>query len=385
MRKQPGLQPPVRQDTEAARATDKTPTATLPEPRQTLMSRLRGGQKSRYYTYRVALLVPQTVAVSLVAFFLLHLIPGDPAKTLLGPLATPSSVTALRNQLGLDKPITTQYWLYLQNAMHGNLGISTATSNEVSHDLASRAAPTLELLFISMTILLLLALSIGLLGVFRPRNWITRFARFYSATAGSFPDFWIGLLLLYFFYHELGIAPSPSGQIDPTLVPPPNITGATLIDGVLSGRWDVVSNSAAHLVLPVFTLVIVNLGPVLRMASGSFEALAGNRSIYFSTALGLPYRVVARRTLKQAFPPILTLSGTLFIFLLSGVVVTEQVFAWGGLGQYVVSAVQQSDYFAVLGFLIIAAIFTLIVYLAIDIIHSLVDPRLNLGAKSEDK
>jgi peptide/nickel transport system permease protein len=316
---------------------------------------------------------------------LLHLIPGDPAKSLLGPLATPSSVKALRDHLGLNKPLPEQYLLYLQNAAHGNLGTSTATSNQVSHDLATRAAPTLELLLISMALLLVLALAIGLLGIFKPKNWLTRFARFYSATAGSFPDFWIGLLLLFLFYHQLGIAPSPSGQLDPTILSPPQVTGSTLVDGLLAGQWAVVGNSIAHLVLPVATLVVVNLGPVLRMASGSFEVLASSRSIYFSRVLGLSYAVIAKRTLKQALPPILTLSGTLFVFLLSGVVVTEQVFAWGGLGQYVVGAVQQSDYFAVLGFLIIASIFTLVVYLLIDIVHALTDPRLQLGVKESDK
>lgn len=338
----------------------------------------RGG----YFAYRALLLLPQTLAVSVVAFALLHMIPGDPAKVILGPLATPDSIERLRSQMGLDAPLWEQYMIYISNALHGDLGISTSTSNSVLRDISSRAVPTLELLTITMVILIAIAMGLGLLSIFRPNNWLNRVARFYSSTAGSFPDFWVALVLLYIFYYLMKLAPPPSGQMDPTIFPPPTVTGSTLIDSVLAGDAYAFLNSAGHLVLPIVTLVIVNVGPVLRMANATFEELNANRVLFFARSHGLPRRRIAQRIIKQSLPPVLTLAGTLYVFLLAGVVVTEQVFSWGGLGQYVVSAVQQSDYFAVLGFLIIASVFTLVVYLVIDVIHALSDPRIQLGRKS---
>jgi len=335
--------------------------------------------KGLYFGYRLLLLIPQSIAVSVVAFILLHMIPGDPAKVILGPLATPSSIQAIRKQLGLDKPIWTQYGVYLSNLLHGDLGRSTSTSNSVLADIGSRAAPTLELLTLAIIALVVLAMLLGLLGVFRPKNPITRIASLYSSTAGSFPDFWVGLVFLYIFYFTLHLAPAPTGQLSPMVIPPPKITGSALLDSVLSLNGPAAWSALSHLILPLATLVLVNLGPVLRMANATFEQLAQNRSIFFARSLGLPKRVIAKRIIKQSLPPILTLTGTVYVFLLAGIVVTEQVFSWGGLGQYVVSAVQQSDYFAVLGFLIISSIFTLCVYLVIDFVHAMSDPRVELG------
>lgn len=337
------------------------------------------GRRGTYFAYRTLLLIPQTFAVSVVAFALLHMIPGDPAKVILGPLATPEGIKALRDQMGLNSSIISQYTIYLKHAAQGDFGRATSTSNAVLTDIISRAVPTLELLAIAMVILILVAIALGLVGVFWPGNWIPRVARLYSSTAGSFPDFWVALVMLYIFYYLLGIAPAPTGQIDASILPPANLTGSALVDGLLAGDARVVANSIGHLVLPIATLVLVNLGPVLRMANATFEQLTQSRSVFFAHSLGVPKRKIAARIVKQSLPPVLTLSGTLFVFLLAGVVVTEQIFSWGGLGQYVVAAVQQSDYFAVLGFLIIASVFTLLVYLAIDVIHALTDPRIELG------
>ncbi|RUZ70423.1 ABC transporter permease, partial [Mesorhizobium sp. M7A.F.Ca.US.006.01.1.1] len=204
------------------------------------------------------------------------------------------------------------------------------------------------------------------------------FSRCYGLAAGAIPDFWVGLLLIFFFFYMADIAAAPFGRIDALLSAPPTITGFYTIDSLLAGDLVAFKSSIARLILPVLTLTIVNAGMLMKMTKTTFSDIYRSEFIRHQRASGLPERVIIKSALRNSLPPIITTVGFLFGFLLGAAVLVETIFAWGGLGQYAVQAVVNSDYPAMQGFVLVAAAFILIVYLIVDVLYELVDPRIKV-------
>jgi len=336
--------------------------------------------RSRLLTYilrRLLALIPQLLAISVVTFVLARLLPGDPVGMILGPLATPESIAALRTQMHLDQPIYLQYWYYLVDLLHGDLGRSWSTSESVWSDLIVRVPATLELITYSLLLALVVGISIGIVTAFRQGGWMDRMTRVYGLMAGAIPDFWLGLLLIFFFYFELRIFPPPLGRLDPFLTPPAHITGMYTIDSLLTGNWACLASSISHLALPVITLAFASAGSIMRMTRATMIGILDGDFIRHARLSGLPERVLLRYALRNALPPVVTLVAIIYGYLLGGAVLIENVFGWGGLGQYAVQAMSNSDYAAIQGFVLVAATFTLILYLIVDLIYFAVDPRIN--------
>jgi peptide/nickel transport system permease protein len=316
--------------------------------------------------------------VMLVTFLLVRLLPGDPALLMLGNTATPESIAALRQRLGLDLSIWQQFLLYVGNVLHGDLGVSLFTSNPVVTDLAERAPATLELITYAMIVTIIVGVSVAVVAVVRKGGIVDYFSRFYGLAAGAIPDFWVGLLLIFFFFYMADIAAAPFGRIDALINAPPTITGFYTIDSLLAGDLVAFKSSVARLVLPVLTLTIVNAGMLMKMTKTTFSDIYRSEFIRHQRASGLPERVIVRSALRNSLPPIITTVGFLFGFLLGAAVLVETIFAWGGLGQYAVQAVVNSDYPAIQGFVLVAAAFILIIYLIVDVLYELVDPRIKV-------
>jgi ABC-type dipeptide/oligopeptide/nickel transport system permease component len=327
---------------------------------------------------RLALLPPQIFGVLLATFLLVRLLPGDPALLLLGNMATPVSIAALRERLGLNYSIAEQFRRYIVNSAHGDLGVSIFTSHTVVSDLLERTPATLELITYAMLSSIVVGVTLGVVSVIWRGGFIERATRVYGLAAGAMPDFWIGLLLIFFLFHIAGWAPAPFGRIDTLLSPPARITGFYTIDGLITGNFAVVGSAIAHLALPVATLVVVNAGGLMKMTKTIFADLYRSEFIRHQRACGLPERAIIRSALRNALPPVITMVGFVFTFLLGAAVVVETIFAWGGLGEYAVQAVVNSDYPALQGFVLVASIFIVLVYLAVDILYEIADPRIRV-------
>jgi ABC-type dipeptide/oligopeptide/nickel transport system permease component len=327
---------------------------------------------------RLAAFIPQLLGILLASFFLLKLIPGDPAPMMLGPLATAEAVAKLRAELGLDQSLPVQFWHYLTRLLHGDLGRSWQTTNPVLTDLIERLPPTLELVMLGLGVALLIGVPLGLAAGRNPMGRIARLSDGYALGAGAMPDFWIGLVLIYVFYTLLGWAPAPLGRLDFAVLPPPRLTGSYAIDALLAGDLETFRAAAGQLVLPVVTLGLVNAVPILKMTRSTVERFQNSDFVRFADAKGLSERRVSWHILRNALPSIITVTGMLLATLLGGAVLIEVVFAWGGAGQYAVSAVLNADINAALGFVLVTAVISLGIHLAVDLICFALDPRLQL-------
>jgi len=329
-----------------------------------------------YIGRRLLFIVPQIIGIVLVSFFLVKTIPGDPATLMLGPTATPEAIASLRQQLGLDKPLPMQFLIYLQKMAVGDLGTSWQTTRPVTEDLLMRFPATLELITYGLLLALLIGIPLGLAAAFKEGSWLHKLADFYGLGAGALPDFWLALVLIFVFYTMLGWAPPPLGRIDMAVIPPPTVTGFNTIDSLLAGDWVAFRSSVAHLVLPVLTLGVVNAGPILKMTQSSMEKMMHADFSRYEVLCGLPHRQVVRHALRNALPSVVTIVSVLYGFLIGGAVLVEIVFSWGGAGQYAVQGVLNSDINPVLGFVVFSAIFSLFIYLIVDLIYMAIDPRI---------
>jgi len=331
---------------------------------------------ARYVGGRLLFLVPQIVGIILVGFLLIKAVPGDPATLMLGPMATPESIAKLRAELGLDEPIPVQFFIYIDKLVHGDFGTSWQTTQPVLEDLKIRFPATLELVTYGLLTALLIGIPLGIVSARRERGFLGRLGDFYGLVAGALPDFWFALILIYVFYSLLGWMPSPIGRIDVMLVPPPTITGFYTIDSLLEGDWTAFWSSVQHLILPVLTLGLINAGPILKMTQSTMERMLQADFCQYERLCGLPEELVMRHALRNSFPSVITIVSVLYGFLIGGAVLVEIVFSWGGAGQYAVQGVLNSDFNPVLGFVIFSALFSLVVYLIVDLIYLAIDPRI---------
>lgn len=330
----------------------------------------------KYLLRRLLFVVPQLVGITFITFLLVQLIPGDPARLMLGPLASEETIQLLRDHLGLNRSWPEQYLLYVWHAMQGDLGTSWRSTNPVGVDLRQRLPATLELITYSLLLAVMIAIPLGVRAARRPRKVTDRFSFAYGLVAGALPEFWLGLILILIFYVKLGLTAAPNGRLDVGLTEPPRITGAFTIDALVTGHWSALRSAFAHLLLPVLTLTIVTIGPILKMTRSTMQQMLSSDFTRYARLCGLPEPLIARYALRNALPPVVTLVAVLYSFLIGGAVLVEVVFGWGGAGQYAVQGVLDADFAVVQGFVLVAAIISLAVYLIVDLIYLAIDPRL---------
>jgi peptide/nickel transport system permease protein len=331
----------------------------------------------RFVARRILYAIPQLVGVSFLTFVIIRLLPANPAVSMLGPYATRAGIARITQQYGLNQSIPHQYVTYMSHVLRGDLGVSWLTSSPVASDLASRAPATLELTSISLLLAALIAIPAGTFIASGRNRVLRRLASGYALIAGALPEFWIGVLLIYLVYVKWrvpGIG-APSGQLDIALIPPPRITGMTALDSLLAGDGADLQSSVEHLILPVTTLVIVLVGPILKQTTSSVNAVMRSDFSWYMAACGYPRRTQLWRALRTAAPAIVTLGTTLYAYLLGGAVLVETIFSWGGAGQYALEAIQHADLMAIQGFVLVAGAFTVIVYLIFDVVMAALDPR----------
>jgi ABC-type dipeptide/oligopeptide/nickel transport system permease component len=339
-----------------------------------------------YVLRRLVILLPQLLLISVATFVLIRLLPGDPARLELGPLAPDEGVAALREQLKLDEPLPAQYIAYLDRLFHGDLGRSWVNSSEVTADLGERIPATLELLVLGLALVLIVMVPIGAITSARGGGLATRGLRKltfgYGLMAGALPDFWLGLLLIFVFSSQLGLTPGPEGRLGIGELPPAEVTGMYSFDALIAGDLALFASAVSHLILPVITLAFVYGAPILKMTNATMSAALRADYTTYAEGFGLPRRTILWYALRNAAPPIIVITGVISGYLLGGAVLIETVFNLNGVGQYAVQAITTADYAPIQAFVLIAAVFTMLVYLVVDLVYFATDPRVRAGRKA---
>ncbi|HZT15635.1 MAG TPA: ABC transporter permease [Gaiellaceae bacterium] len=330
-----------------------------------------------YALRRLVLLVPVLLGVTLVTFALTRVIPGNPINQLISPLASPAERASLIHQHGLDQPFYVQYVDYVRDLLHGDLGTSFTTSQPVLHDLTSRFGATFELTLYAMLVALVVGVPLGIAAAVRQGRLIDHVSRILAVSGIALPVFWTSLTLLYIFFLRLHVLPAPYGRIDPSIQPPRHLTGLLTVDSLLTGDWTALRSSAEALILPVGVLAFGVMAPIARITrSGMLEALESDY-VRAARSLGLPERtVVLRHAFRNATLPLITMVAVVYGYLLGGVVLVEQIFAWPGLGRYVFNAITSSDYPSVQGFILYATTIYVLLFLVVDLLYLAIDPRI---------
>jgi ABC-type dipeptide/oligopeptide/nickel transport system permease component len=300
--------------------------------------------------------------ITIAIFTLVHKTPGDPIAMQIPPdeynSGSAAFIAAKRHELGLDQPLPVQYWHWLVNALHGNLGYSLLNGRPVTDILAERIGPTLELMIVGLIISLLIAFPLGILAARKRNTFLDYGAAAVSLGSVSIPVFFVALIAIYLFTLKFQWLPS-SGISDPSN---PSL-GDTL----------------KHLVLPAVILGFGNSGAYMRYVRSSMITELNADYVRTAEAKGAtPRRVVVRHALRNSLIPVLTAVANNLGQLLAGAVVIEQVFAWPGMGQLTVSSVGTHDYSVIIGFALLVAIFVLLSNLLADVLYAVVDPRVRL-------
>lgn len=323
---------------------------------------------------RLAFAVVVVAAVSVITFCILALAPGDPARLLAGPQASPADVERVRAALGLDQPLWRQYASYVARLLEGDLGTSVVTGRPVAMEILSRAAATIELMACAM----LVAIGAGAaLGVWAARNaggWPDQVVRGLAVFGVSAPGFWIGMLLILVFYRDLGLLPSGGRGGTGALAGP---TGLLLVDTLLAGNIALFIEAARHLALPVLALALAEAGGVARLVRAQLLGVLGQEYMRMARAGGLTEgAAIWRHGLRNVAIPLIPVFALSLAQILSGSVVIETVFAWPGVGAYLVASIFALDFPVILGFALIASVAYVGANLAADLAQAALDPRL---------
>jgi len=325
---------------------------------------------------RVALSSLAIFGITLIVFFLSHIVPGDPARLAAGPQARQEQVENLRREYGLDKPVGEQYVIFPKNLFRGDLGKSLQSRRPVMDDLLDYFPATLELTLVAILIAFLGGIGLGILSAIRKNSLADNISRVFSLVGVSMPVFWLGIVLVLIFYRQLGWLPF-GGRLDSALSAPTRITGLYLIDSLLTGNLYVFSNALAYLILPAVTLAFGSLAIVSRMTRSSLLEVLQDDYIRTARAKGLREKaVLTKHALKNALIPVITITGLQFGALLSGAFLVEVIFAWPGIGTYAMKAILFLDYNGIMGVTILTAIAFMLTNLLVDMLYIVVDPRL---------
>ena len=336
---------------------------------------------TRYILKRFLVGLVQLFGLTIAVFFLIRLLPADPVSRLVGMNAGAEAYTQAERQLGLDRPVTTQLLGYLglgeePGLLQGSLGQSWVTGSDVAAEIGQYLPVTLELITLGFLAAFLVAVPVGMISALKPGGRADKGVFIYSLFAGSQPEFWWGLLFVYVFFYQLGWAPPPLGRLSPMTTPPDAVTGFMLIDTLLAGSPSKFLEAAHHLLLPVLVLAFILSGPIIKMVRQNMARALQSDFILYANAAGLPAKRVGRYALRAAMAPSMTLIGILYGFMLSGAVLVETVFSLGGIGQYAVRSVLAFDYPAIQGVVLVITAISLAVYLGLDILHAVIDPRV---------
>jgi peptide/nickel transport system permease protein len=320
-------------------------------------------------------IIPVLLGVSVVVFFMVRAIPGDPAQILLGQNATQEQVAQLRAQMGLDKPVIVQYLVFLRDAFTGDLGQSIVTGRAVTTELLVRFPATLELTAFAMLIAVLVGVPVGVIAAVRQYSILDKITSVLALTGISMPIFWLAMILVVIFTVELHLLPFPGRLSSDVSIPA--ITGLVLVDSLLTGNFAAFWDGLKHLILPAAALGTIPMAVVMRMTRSSMLEVMNEDYVRTARAKGVvPWRVVFKHALRNAMLPTVTVIGLQVGLLMGGAIITETIFSWPGVGQIAYESVYRRDYAMIQGVVLYGALLFVLVNLLVDILYGILDPRV---------
>jgi peptide/nickel transport system permease protein len=343
-------------------------------------ARVPGSPFARFLVRRAAALVLLGLGITLVAFALTQVVPGDPVAANLGEQAAadPAAVQAFKERYGLDEPIPVQYWRYLTKLLRGDLGESLQTHEPVRQNLATFVPATAELAILATLVSILVGVSFGVVAAVRRNRATDQLLRVVSLAGISMPTFWIALVALYVFFFRFGWFPG-GDRLEPGVLAPPDRTGMYTVDALLSGQWSTAWSALHHLILPALVLAAYNVGLLTRYTRTAVLEVLGNDYVRAARAKGLPEsNVLVRHVLRAALPSVVTVIGLVFANVLTGTVLVETIFAWPGIGQYAYRSAVTLDLPAIMGVSLFVAIVYISINFVVDVLYGVIDPRIRV-------
>jgi dipeptide transport system permease protein len=330
----------------------------------------------RFVLTRLLLVIPTFVGMTLLAFFLIRLVPGDPIETMAGERGIdPARHEVLRKEYGLDRPVLTQYAIYVGRVLHGDLGKSMITQEPVLHEFSALFPATIELALCAIVFALVVGIPAGMIAAVRRNSLFDHGVMGLSLTGYSMPIFWWGLLLILLFSVQLGWTPV-SGRIDVKYFIEP-VTGFLTVDAWLSGEKGALRSALSHLVLPMIVLGTVPLAIIARMTRSSMLEVLGEDYIRTARAKGLSkLRVVGLHAFRNALIPVVTVIGLQIGVLFTGAILTETIFSWPGVGKWMIEAINRRDYPVLQGGLLLLGTVVMAVNLLVDVAYGVINPRI---------
>ncbi len=325
---------------------------------------------------KLATVIPTFIGITLVAFALIRMIPGDPIEVMVGERRLdPEMHAAAMKRLGLDQPLHVQYLTYLGKLTEGDLGISLVTRESVTKEFLTLFPATVELAICALIFAVLLGLPAGMIAGLKRGSVFDHGVMGVAMTGYSMPIFWWGLILIMFFSVQLGITPV-SGRIAIEYDIPVR-TGFLLIDSWYSGEEGALKSAFMHLILPTIVLGTIPLAVIARMTRSSMLEVLREDYIRTARAKGLaPTRVVVVHALRNALIPVVTVIGLQTGALLAGAVLTETIFSWPGIGKWLVDSISRRDYPVVQAGILVSATIFIVVNLIVDILYGVINPRI---------
>jgi dipeptide transport system permease protein len=330
----------------------------------------------RFALTRIAMVIPTFVGITMLAFFLIRLVPGDPIETMAGERGIDQARhEQLRREFGFDRPLLVQYGRYVARVLHGDLGRSIVTREAVLAEFAALFPATVELALCAMLFALILGLPAGIVAAVRRNSFLDHGVMGVALTGYSMPIFWWGLLLILLFSVTLDLTPV-SGRIAVQYYIEP-VTGFLLIDTLLSDDRGAFTSALSHIILPAIVLGTVPLAVIARMTRSAMLEVLGEDYIRTARAKGLPaYRVICIHALRNALIPIVTVIGLQIGVLFTGAILTETIFSWPGVGKWLIEAINRRDYPVLQGGTLLIGAVVMAVNLLVDLTYGLINPRI---------
>jgi peptide/nickel transport system permease protein len=332
----------------------------------------------RFTVRRLLLLVPILLGLSILVFLWIRALPGGPAQALLGERATEESIAQIERQYGLDEPIHVQYWSYLKTVGSGDFGTSVTTRRPVTDELTERFPATIELAVAAMIFSVGLGIPLGFMAAKHYGSWLDHSSLLASLLGISIPIFFLAILLKYVFAVELGLLPTV-GRIS-VLIDLEHPTNFYVLDAIIAGDLEALWDVLKHLILPAAALGSIPLAIIARITRAAVLDVQNEDYVRTARAKGLAPRIVDRRhVFRNAMLPITTIIGLQTGLLLSGAVLTETVFAWPGMGTWLVDGIEQRNYPVLQGGILFVAVVFVLVNLLVDLSYAFINPRIRVS------
>jgi peptide/nickel transport system permease protein len=330
-----------------------------------------------YLLKRLGFIPIGVLGVFTLTFLLLNLVDSDPVTEIAGPSADQARLDDVTRQLGLDQSMWERYFDSLRGLFTLDLGNSWFTNADVMDTILGKLPATIELVFLSLVVSLIVGIALGTLSAYQLDRRADGVSKGVVTLLQVIPDFLLGLVLIYFLFYSWGVLPAPTGQLGLLDTAPPKVTGAVMVDAIIAGEWSTLGSAVQHAILPVLALGVGHAALFAKMTRSIMAKSLQSHQVEFARACGLSPWKTYTYAMGAARTQLMTYAGILFAGLVGGDVIVEQLFAWDGIGSYIVARINQHDIPMVQGAVLVLAVVTLLTLFVVDTLTTLLDPRIS--------